>query len=108
MSLRRTNVGTSTPAKNNARPLIDPDLDFIACNKDERVVAAVCGISVKGVRRLRGQGRGPRYRKVGALCRYSLADVFAWIDALPSGGESAGAGRSLHVYSEGGSIHDGM
>ena len=33
-------------------------------------------------------GRGPRYLKVGRLCRYRLADVEAWENGLAVGGSA--------------------
>ena len=68
---------------------LPPELDYRAWNRDEYAVARLCGVSVQGVRRWRAAGRGPKYLKLGALCRYSLASVFEWLDAQPGGGGAA-------------------
>jgi excisionase family DNA binding protein len=57
--------------------------------KDEYFVALFYGASVGTVRRWRQKGRGPRYRKVGNLVRYSQEDLHAWLASRPSGGEPA-------------------
>ena len=44
------------------------------------------GVSVKTVRRWHAEGTGPRWRKVGFLVRYALADLQAYWDQLPEGG----------------------
>jgi hypothetical protein len=80
----------TTSERRPSRAVLERDVDFHAFNKDERVAAAACGVSVQTMRRLRATGRGPRFHRISALCRYSLAEVFAWMDAQPCGGESAG------------------
>jgi predicted DNA-binding transcriptional regulator AlpA len=56
--------------------------------KDEHFVAKFFAISLATVRRWRYIGKGPRYKKVGALVRYSMADLNAWLASRPSGGEA--------------------
>ena len=48
---------------------------------NERQVADSCAISVLTLRKWRGEGRGPRYVKIGALVRYRPEDVDAWIQS---------------------------
>jgi hypothetical protein len=61
--------------------------------KNEHFVASFCEVSLSTVRRWRYENRGPRYRKVGALVRYSLDDLIAWLDLQPAGGSAMGAGQ---------------
>lgn len=68
---------------------LPPEIDYKAPNKDEHMVARICGTSVQSVRRWRAAGTGPRYRKIGALVRYSLEDVFGWLETQPAGGGRA-------------------
>jgi predicted DNA-binding transcriptional regulator AlpA len=42
---------------------------------------------VATLRYWRGEGKGPRYRKVGQLVRYAPSDVQDWLNSRPSGGE---------------------
>jgi len=58
---------------------------------DERDVARWIRVSVATLRYWRGEGRGPRYRKVGQLVRYAPSDVQEWLNSRPSGGEAGGA-----------------
>jgi predicted DNA-binding transcriptional regulator AlpA len=51
---------------------------------NERQVADSCAISVLTLRKWRGEGRGPRYVKIGALVRYRPEDVDAWIQSHES------------------------
>ena len=53
---------------------------------DERFVAQYFQVSLATVRRWRLVGRGPRYRKLGALVRYSVQDLKVFEDSLPSNG----------------------
>jgi excisionase family DNA binding protein len=48
---------------------------------DVEAVAALCGCSPRHVYRLADAGRMPAPRKLGALCRWSRAEIAAWIDA---------------------------
>jgi len=54
----------------------------------EHDVSRVTDLSVKTLRKWRHLGRGPRFIKVGRAVRYLPADVAAWLDSRPSGGES--------------------
>ncbi len=54
---------------------------------DERDVARWIRVSVATLRYWRGEGKGPRYRKVGQLVRYSPSDVQDWLNSRPAGGE---------------------
>jgi hypothetical protein len=58
-------------------------------NWDEKRTSSWLGASIGTLRRWRAQGRGPRYRKIGALVRYVPADVAAFLDACPRGGGDA-------------------
>ena len=55
--------------------------------RNEHFVARFYGVSLGTVRRWRVLGMGPRYRKIGALVRYSLADLENWLASRPIGGE---------------------
>jgi len=46
---------------------------------DDLDVAERLGISVRTVRAWRLEGKGPAYHHVGALVRYSLADLASWM-----------------------------
>jgi predicted DNA-binding transcriptional regulator AlpA len=48
---------------------------------NEHQVADSCAISVLTLRKWRGEGRGPRYVKIGTLVRYRPEDVDAWIQS---------------------------
>jgi predicted DNA-binding transcriptional regulator AlpA len=54
---------------------------------DERDVARWIRVSVATLRYWRGEGKGPRYRKVGQLVRYAPSDVQVWLNSRPAGGE---------------------
>lgn len=82
----KPNLQRSSSLVKAAGPTLPYDLDFLAWNRDEYDVAKLCGCSVQGVRRLRAAGRGPRFKKIGALVRYSLAATFEWLDGQPGGG----------------------
>jgi predicted DNA-binding transcriptional regulator AlpA len=77
---------TRTTAGARGVPAIPPEVDYRAWNKDERVIARVCGVSVQTVRRWRAAGEGPQWKKIGACVRYSLATTFEWLESLPGGG----------------------
>jgi predicted DNA-binding transcriptional regulator AlpA len=49
-------------------------------------VAEMLGVSVATVRRWRLLKQGPRYRKLGALCRYGIEDITLWLESRPAGG----------------------
>jgi len=43
-------------------------------------------VSLATVRRWRLLKQGPRFFKLGALCRYRIEDLNAWLDSRPTGG----------------------
>jgi predicted DNA-binding transcriptional regulator AlpA len=53
---------------------------------NEYQVAEVLGVSVSTVRRWRLLKRGPRYLKLGVLCKYRIEDLSAWLESRPTGG----------------------
>ena len=53
---------------------------------NEHQVAEMLGVSVSTVRRWRLLKRGPRYLKLGALCKYRVEDISAWLESRPTGG----------------------
>jgi predicted DNA-binding transcriptional regulator AlpA len=61
-----------------------------ACERPHRTdieVAAYLGVSLSKVRRWRLTGGGPRWIRIGkGSIRYKLADLEAYVAALPSGG----------------------
>jgi predicted DNA-binding transcriptional regulator AlpA len=59
---------------------------------NEHQVAELLGVSVATMRRWRLLRQGPRFLKVGALCKYRMADVSAWLESRPGGGHE-GAGQ---------------
>jgi predicted DNA-binding transcriptional regulator AlpA len=59
---------------------------------DEREVARWIRVSVATLRYWRGEGKGPRYRKIGQLVRYAPADVREWLNSRPVGGEEVSCG----------------
>ena len=48
---------------------------------NEHQVADIVGLSVKTLRRMRQERRGPAYSKVGRLVRYSDQIVADWMDS---------------------------
>jgi predicted DNA-binding transcriptional regulator AlpA len=58
---------------------------------DEHDVARITGLSVASVRRWRLLRQGPKYRKFGSAVRYRPADLAAWIESRPIGGENTKA-----------------
>ena len=58
----------------------------------DKQVADQLQVSLSAVRRWRGEGKGPRFVKLGqarsrgALVRYDSEAVTAWITSLPTGG----------------------
>lgn len=77
---------TRATAGTGGVPPLPPEVDYLAWNKDEHVIARVCGVSVQTVRRWRAAGEGPQWKKIGACVRYSLATTFEWLESLPGGG----------------------
>jgi predicted DNA-binding transcriptional regulator AlpA len=51
-------------------------------------------VSLAALRRWRVERRGPRYLKLGALVRYRVEDLEAWLNSQPTGGD--GARGALH------------
>lgn len=43
-------------------------------------------VSVKTLAQWATQGRGPRYVRMGHLCRYRLSDLIAWEERQKTGG----------------------
>ena len=48
---------------------------------DEKVAAAVTGISVSSLRKLRVTGGGPKFAKLGQRVRYRMADLEDYVAA---------------------------
>ena len=55
---------------------------------NERQLSRLIGVSIGTLRFWRGEGKGPRFRKVGQLVRYVPSDVNAWLNSRPAGGEA--------------------
>ena len=55
---------------------------------DEHAVAKFFGVSVATVRRWRWLRTGPKFYKIGASCRYRMADLEADLRNRPTGGEA--------------------
>lgn len=53
---------------------------------NEHDVAEMLGVSVATVRRWRLLKQGPRYLKLGALCKYRVTDISSWLESRPTGG----------------------
>jgi predicted DNA-binding transcriptional regulator AlpA len=53
---------------------------------NEYQVAEMLGVSVATVRRWRLLRQGPRFLKLGALCKYRIEDIALWLESRPSGG----------------------
>ena len=49
---------------------------------DERSTAAKCLMSVRTLQRMRVEGTGPQFLKIGRLVRYREDDIEAWLDTL--------------------------
>lgn len=45
----------------------------------ERDVATALGVSPAALRKWRGEGRGPKWVKLGRLVRYRLTDLETWL-----------------------------
>lgn len=61
------------------------DSQRIAFSEGE--LARQLGVSRAGLRKWRGQGRGPQFVRLGKCIRYLAADVEAWLKAHASGGQ---------------------
>jgi len=57
---------------------------------NEKQLSRLIGVSIGTLRFWRGEGKGPRYRKVGQLVRYAPSDVNDWLRRRPAGGEAPG------------------
>jgi predicted DNA-binding transcriptional regulator AlpA len=57
---------------------------------DEKELARVLRVSIGTLRYWRGEGKGPRYIKVGQLVRYAPSDIHGWLNSRPAGGEAGG------------------
>ena len=53
---------------------------------DEHAVAKFYGVSLATVRRWRCLRIGPKFHKIGALCRYRMADLEAYLQSTRTGG----------------------
>jgi hypothetical protein len=53
---------------------------------DEHAVAKFYCVSLATVRRWRWLRTGPRFHKIGALCRYRMSDLEAYLHSTPTGG----------------------
>jgi predicted DNA-binding transcriptional regulator AlpA len=73
-------IRTGAESRESGEPTIQTLLD-------ERDVARWIRVSVATLRYWRGEGKGPRYRKVGQLIRYAPSDVQDWLNTRPAGGE---------------------
>jgi predicted DNA-binding transcriptional regulator AlpA len=58
---------------------------------NEKELGPMLGVRVKTLQRWRLLGVGPKYKKLRGSVRYDAADVEAWIQSSPSGGEVAQA-----------------
>ena len=47
---------------------------------DEKVLAQALGVSLPWCRLARMQGRGPQFKKIGGVVRYTRRDVLEWIE----------------------------
>ncbi len=72
---RSSKSASHTNPELNTNPLIN-----------EHEVARLTGMSVASVRRWRLFGRGPKFVKIGASCRYKISDVLTFLESLPTGG----------------------
>ena len=60
---------------------------------DEYAVAKFYGVSVATIRRWRWLHAGPTFHKIGALCRYRMDDLEAYLRSTRTGGGSQAEGR---------------
>lgn len=65
-------------------------------------VAAMLGVSVMTIRKWRFRRQGPRYLKLGALCRYQIQDIVIWLESRPSGGDNSHSADRLHERAQDG------
>jgi hypothetical protein len=55
--------------------------------RDENFLAKKIGASVRTIQGWRRMRKGPRFRKIERLVRYSDEDIAAWLNTRASGGE---------------------
>jgi predicted DNA-binding transcriptional regulator AlpA len=91
--LRRALVIEGQVERYNERPSMGTTPSSLIQLLNEHQVAELLGVSVATMRRWRLLRQGPPFLKVGALCRYRMADVSAWLESRPSGGGHEGAGQ---------------
>ena len=60
---------------------------------DEYAVAKFYGVSVATIRRWRWLHTVPTFHKIGALCRYRMADLEAYLQSTRTSGGSQAEGR---------------
>lgn len=60
---------------------------------NEYQVAEMLGVSVATVRRWRLVRLGPKFLKLGSLCKYRIEDISAFLDSRPTGGGQQGDGK---------------
>jgi hypothetical protein len=68
----------------NPPVVLPPDLDRLAYNKDRRFAAAFLGRTVEGFETMHKRGDGPPFKRIGRLRRYSVADLIAYMQSLPT------------------------
>jgi hypothetical protein len=61
--------------------------------RDENYTAEEIGVKPRTLQGWRLKDKGPRFRKIGHLVRYSDEDIRAWLDSRYSGGEKPKADR---------------
>ncbi|WDI43367.1 helix-turn-helix domain-containing protein [Bremerella sp. P1] len=68
------------PIKRRCEPPQDfPDREILM---DSEQVAAVLGVSIKTVRRMRKDGRLPPFKRIGRLYRWRKADILDYLESL--------------------------
>jgi predicted DNA-binding transcriptional regulator AlpA len=66
------------------------DFSKLPETSDDKTLAAFLGLSVITLRKLRQNGRGPRYYKLARRVRYAKRDVIDWVgEPVSSTAESA-------------------
>jgi hypothetical protein len=80
----------STSQKSERESVANTQLEALV---DEHAVAKFYGVSVATCRRWRWLGTGPRFHKIGALCRYRMTDLEAYLRSTRTGGGSHAEGR---------------
>jgi hypothetical protein len=72
-----------------------PDTKGLESFLDEKELSGLLRVSRGTLRAWRCQSKGPRYRKIGQLVRYSPQDVREWLFRQPTGGSSLKAGSIM-------------